>query len=208
MVIQLHDRRAVVAGLVQKLQHALAGFPLMFVGIRHLSEEGELPVAILEIVIAGLVLGTFARQVQAARKIHAAHAAVDYFDLAAAAMMMFEAFHGQHHKPPYLTPQFFTAVTTTAFALFHGKLHARRAKRRYVKLDENGVEVRAGLFRRFSLGWADLDRVHIAQDKAVFHRSDGKHHTIGFRLLGNHEEVRKQLAEHARAAGVSTAEVS
>jgi hypothetical protein len=208
MVIQLHDRKVVVAGLVQKLQHALAGFPLLLLGVRHLSEEGEMPIAILEIVIAGLVLATFARQVHAARKSHAAHSRVDYFDLAAAAMMMFEAFYGHHHKPPYLTPQFFTAVTTTAVALFHGKLHARRAKRRYVKLDENGVEVRTGLFRRFSLGWADLDRVHIAQDKAVFHLTDGKRHTIGFRMLGNHEEVRKHLADHALAAGVNMEKVS
>ncbi|HKE25553.1 MAG TPA: hypothetical protein VKB88_24515 [Bryobacteraceae bacterium] len=61
-MIHLHDRKAVAAGLLQKLQHALAGFPLLFLGFRHFSEEGELPIAILEIVIAALVLGTFVRQ--------------------------------------------------------------------------------------------------------------------------------------------------
>jgi len=208
MIVHLHDRRVVAAGLVQKLQHALAGFPLLFVGVRHLGEEGELPIAILEIVIAVLVLGTFARQVHAAGKKHASHAKVDWFDLAAAAMMMFEAFHGVHHKPFYMRVQFVSAVTTAGLALLHGKLHARRAKKRYVKLDENGMEVRMGLWSRFSLGWAELDRIHLGQDKAVFHRNDGKQHTIGFRLLDNHEEVRKHISDHARAAGVSTETVS
>jgi len=208
MVILLHDRRVVAAGLVQKLQHALAGFPLLLLGIRHFSEEGELPLAILEIVVAALVLGTFARQAYAAGQKHAHHTRVEWFDLAAAAMMMFEAFYGPHHKPPYATPQFWTAVALTAVALFHGRLHARREKRRYVKLDENGVEVRTSRFRRFSVGWAELERIHIGEDRAVFHRSDGKQHTIGFRMLGNHDEVRKQLSDHARAAGVSMETVS
>jgi hypothetical protein len=186
----------------------VAGFPLLMIGIKHLSEEGERPIAILEIVIAALVLGTFARQVHAATKSHQSHSKVDWFDLAAAAMMMFEAFFGHHHKPPYATPAFWTALATIGIALFHGKLHARRARRRYVKLDENGVEARTSRFRRFSLAWTDLDRIHIARDKAVFHRSDGKQHTIGLRMLGNHEEVRKHIADHARAAGVNMETIS
>ena len=208
MVVHLHDRRVVAAGLVQKLQHAIAGFPLLFLGIQHLGEEGELPVAILEIAIAVLVLATFARELRAATKTHASHAKVDWFDLAAAAMMMFESLHGVHHKPFYLRAPFVAAVFTTAIALLHGKIHARQAKKRYVKLDEKGLEARMGLFRRFSLGWDELDRIHIAQDKAVFHRNDGKRHTIGLRMLGNHEEVRKHISDHAHAAGVSMEKVS
>jgi hypothetical protein len=208
MVIHLHDRKAVAVGLVLKLEHALAGFPMLFLGIRHFSEEGELPIAVLEIVIAALVLGTFARHAYAAGQKHAHHSRVDWFDLAAAAMMLFEAFHGPHHKPPYATPQFWTAVTLSPLALFHGKLHAWREKRGYVKLDQNGVEVRTSRFRRFSVGWAELDRIHIGEHRAVFHRSDGKQHTIGFRMLGNHDEVRKHLSDHARAAGVSMETVS
>jgi hypothetical protein len=193
---------------VQKLQHAVAGFPLLFLGIQHLGEEGELPVAMLEIVIAVLVLGTFARELRAATKTHASHSKVDWFDLAAAAMMMFESFHGVHHKAFYLRAPFVAAVVTAGIALLHGKIHARHAKKRYVKLDENGLEARMGLFRRFSLGWAELDRIHLAHDKAVFHRNDGKQHTIGFRMLGNHEEVRKHISDHAQAAGVSMNRVS
>jgi len=203
MIVHLHDRRVVAMGLLQKLQHALAGFPLLIVGLRNLSEEGEILIAILEIVIAILVLATFARQLYAAGQKHPSHSHVDWFDLAAAGMLMFEAFHGVHHKPPYERAQFWAAVATLAIALSHGKLHAWRAKRRYLKLDESGVELRGGPFRRFTLGWADVHRVHIAQDKAVFHRSDGKRHTIGFRMLGNDAEVRKHISDHARAAGVN-----
>jgi hypothetical protein len=208
MVIHLHDRRVQAAGLVQKLQHALAGFPLLIVGFQKVTSGEEVPIAMLELAIAILVLGTFARQVHAASQKHVGHSRIDWFDMAAAAMLMFEAFHGHHHKPPYLTPQFATAVASVAIALFHGKLHERRLRRRYVKLDENGVEVRSSLFRKFSLGWADLDRIHLSEHKAVFHRSDGKQHTIALRMLHNDEEVRKHLEDHARAAGVSLNTIS
>jgi hypothetical protein len=208
MIVHLHDRRFVAMGLLQKLQHAVAGFPLLMIGIHNLSEEGEILIAILEIAIAVLVLATFARQLHAAGKKHTSHSVVDWFDLAAAGMLMFEAFHGVHHKPPYERAQFWAAVTTLAIALSHGKLHTWRARRRYVKLDESGVELRGGFFQRFTLGWEEVHRLHIAQDKAVFHRSDGKRHTIGFRMLGNDEEVRKHISDHARAAGVNTETVS
>lgn len=210
MIIHLHDRRVQLADLVSKLQHASAGFPLLLVGLGKLGEEAERPIAILEITIAALVLGTFAREVWAARKHHhSSHSAIGWFDLAAAAMMMFEAFHGHHSgKPGYLRPQFFSGLATLVLALFHGRLHARNARRRYVKLDESGVEVRTGPFGKFALGWADLDRIHMAHDKAVFHRSDGKRHTIRLRMLGNHDEVRKHISEHARAAGVSMETIS
>jgi hypothetical protein len=60
MIIHLHDRRVQAADLVSKLQHASAGFPLLLVGLGKLGEEAERPIAILEITIAALVLGTVA----------------------------------------------------------------------------------------------------------------------------------------------------
>jgi hypothetical protein len=210
VVIHLHDRRFVAADLITKLQHASAGFPLLFVGLHNLAEEAERPLAFLEITIAVLVLSTFAREVWAARKHHhGAHSSIGWFDLAAAGMMMFEAFHGHHSgKPGYLRPQFFSAMVTLALALFHGRFHSWRANRRYVKLDEKGLEARSSRFRRFSLVWSELDRIHIARQKAVFHRSDGRRHTLRLQFLANHDEVRKHLVDHARAAGVSLNTIS
>jgi len=189
--------------LVLKLQHACAGFPLLMVGLGKLGDAAERPIAILEVTIAVLVLGAFARDAWAARKHHHVHDSVGWFDLAAAAMMMFEAFHGAHHKPGYLRPQFFSAIVTLALALFHSRFHAYKARKRYVKLDENGLEARTGPFRKFSLGWADVHRVHLAHDHAAFHRRDGKQHKITLRMIHNHEEIRKHISDHARAAGVS-----
>jgi hypothetical protein len=209
VIIHLHDRRVVAADLLSKFQHAWAGFPLLYVGLSKLADEAERPITILEITIAVLVLVTFAREVRAARKHHDVHSAIGWFDLAAAAMMMFEAFHGHHSgKPGYLRPQFFSAVVTIGLALLHGRLHSWRAKRRYMRLDENGLEARTGRFRKFSFGWADLDHIHMAPNKAVFHRSDGKQHTVRLNMLANHVEVRKHISEHARAAGVTLNTIS
>jgi len=111
--IYLDDKRRETAQLVPKIQHAFGGIPLLMTAIAHLREGIDLPIAGLELAIAVVVLGTFVKDLRAAmrhrRNPHAAgHSVVGWFDLAAGAMLMFEAFHGAHHKPAWLRPQFLT----------------------------------------------------------------------------------------------------
>src|SRR5207248_681459 len=103
--------------------------------------------AILEVVIAAVVLIAFARELRAAAKHAPSHSAIGWFDLAAGIMLLYEAFHGVHHKPAYLRPQFLAGVVTLGLGLVHGRLHAFRQSRRYVKLDETGLEIRTSRFR-------------------------------------------------------------
>jgi hypothetical protein len=133
---------------------------------------------------------------------------VSWFDLAAGGLLLFEAFSGHHNKPGYLRPQFLSGVVTLGLGLLHGRLHTFRQNRRYVKLDEAGVEIRTSRFRRFSLAWADVSSVDMAGTKAVFLRNDGRRHSMRLNLLSNEAEVRRGIAEHARAAGVLAERVS
>src|SRR5262249_27483411 len=157
------DKRRETAQLIPKLQHAFGGIPLLTTAIAHLSEGIDLPIAGLELAIAVIVLGTFLKDLRAAvrhrRNAHAGHhSVVGWFDLAAGAMLMFEAFHGAHHKPAYMRPQFLAALSTLGLGLLHPRLHSIRHKRRYLKLDESGVEYKPRPFVRWHLDWKDIDR--------------------------------------------------
>lgn len=207
MVIHLHDKRRELAQWPQKVQHAVAGFPLLFTGVQNLAEEAERPVAILEIVIAVLVLGALAAELRAARH-HAKagtqhHPAFGWFDLAAGAMLIFEAFHGAVHKPGYLRPQFLSGVTAIALGFFHKRLNSFHQRRRYLKLDESGVEYRGGRFRRFSAAWPEIEAVTIDGKRVEFQWKAGRRRRIALTRYGNADAIRQALSDHARAAGIS-----
>ena len=204
MILHLDDHRWKIADLVSKLQHVTAGVPLLLVALGKLGEEAERPMALVEIAIVMGVLVTFARDVHAARKHHGAHSSIGWFDIAAGILLIYEAFHGAHHKPGYLRPQFLSGVVTLGLGLLHGRLKAIHHRRRRIELDDRGLDIRVSRFRRLSLAWADLDSVDVSGNKAIFVRKDGRRHTFRLNLLANHDEVRKGIAEHARAAGVTT----
>jgi len=204
VTIYLEDRRVHAADWIQKFQHLLAGVPLLMVGIGKLAEGSEISMALLEITIAFGVFVTFAKEAYTASKgRHAAsHSPISWFDLAAGILLIFEAFHGHRVKPGYLRPQFLSGVVTLMLGLVHGRLHARRSRRRYLKLDESGLEFRNGPFRRFAFAWSDLASVDLAGKRAVFFRKDGGQRTLRLTHIINRGEVHQALTDHVRAAGL------
>ena len=200
--IYLDDKRRETAEIIPKLQHAFAGLPLLMTAVDHLREGVDLPVASLELIIAVVVLGTFVKDLRAAVRhrfhAHAAHSVVGWFDLAAGAMLMFEAFHGAHHKPAYLRPQFLTALVTIGLGLLHPQLHAARHKRRYLKLDESGVDYRPHRFRRWHMDWKEIDRIEWRPGKAVLHQANGRTRTINLRTFHNADAIREAFIDHER----------
>src|SRR5262249_36210214 len=152
------DRRKDMAEMLPKLQHLLGGLPLLMTGLENLQDGGERMLALFEIVLASVLLVTFVKELRIAlrHKKHEpghAHSPFGWFDLVAGAMLIFEAFHTPHHKAAYLRPQFLSGVVTIAFGALHGRLHRLHQKRRYLKLDENGLEFRFNQFRQLRLSW-------------------------------------------------------
>jgi len=179
VTIYLDDRRRQAADWIQKLQHLLAGVPLLIVGVSKLAEGSEIAMAMLEVAITLGVFATFAKEAYTASKgSHAtSHSSIGWFDLAAGVLLIFEAFHGHHVKPGYLRPQFLSGVLTLTLGLVHGRLEARRSRRRYLKLDESGVT-------------------------AVFVSKDGGRRTLRLTHSINRDEVQQALTHHVRAAGL------
>src|SRR5262249_39815841 len=155
----LEDHRRETAQLVPKFQHFIGSVPLLMTGWAHLSEGVDRPIALLEIAIGLIVLSTFIKEVRAALRTrrlgHSGHSAFGWFDLAAGGMLLFEAFHSPHIKPAYMRPQFLSGVLTIGLGMFHPRLHAFHRRRRYLALDESGMQFRLGPFRRLNLRWTE-----------------------------------------------------
>jgi hypothetical protein len=206
--IYLEDRRREAARLMTKIQHLVGGLPLLLTGIQNFKEGVERPLAVLEIGIAVVLLVTFARDAMALRRHnhakHTTHSGYDWFDLASGVLLLFEAFHSPHQKPAYLRPQFFTGVVMLGFGVLHGRLHTRQEQRRYLKLDNRGLEVRLGPFRRFAIARQNLKSMQLSETSVVLHQVDGKSRTVPLARMRNSAEIRQGLTEYARAAGVRT----
>jgi hypothetical protein len=202
VIVYLDDKRRDFAQIVTKIQHATAGIPLLLLGLEKLSHGDELAIAIAEIVIAILVLGTFVLELRATVKhhkhgaSHAYHPKVGWFDLAAGVLLIYEAFHTAHgHKPGYLRPQFFSGVFVIVIGLLHAKIAHAAGKRRYLKVDDDGVEYKVVL-RGWSIAWADLASITLSDDHVVFVTTAGRRHTVNLRRFHNHDAVRRALADH------------
>jgi len=206
VIIYLHDKRRQLAAWLPKIQHLVGGMPLLLSGVQKLGDETERPMAIVEIAVASIVLAAFIRELHAEIRAHGrpVHSPFGWFDLAAGGLLIFEAFHGAHTKPGYMRPPFLSGVLTIALGLFHVRFHEFIARRRYLKIDEDGLEFRVARVRRLVLSWQDLDSVDLAGSHAAFYRTDGRCHKVRLNLFHNQDEVRQGITDQARAAGVPT----
>ena len=208
MIVYLDDKRRPLVDLAAKLQHAVAGVPLLFIGVEKLVEGVELPVALVETGIALAVLLTFALEGRAVKQHHNnpggehAHPRVGWFDLAAGVLLIFEAFHSPHHKPGYLRPQFLAGIVTLSLGIFHGPLQHAKQHRRRLEIDDSGVKLRMAPFRRWSVKWEDLVSVDVTAGHAVFELTNGRKHSINLKRFHNAEAVRQAISAHTRVTGL------
>jgi hypothetical protein len=212
LTIYLDDRRRRAAGWISKIQHVIAGIPLLIVGIeKFAADAAERPIATLEIAIALAVLVAFVRELRAefrqSKSEHgeATHSRFAWFDLAAGALLIFEAFHGHHTKPGYLRPQFYSGLVAIGLGLFHHRLQRLQQRRRYLKLDETGIEFRFGPFRKLDLKWNELASMDLNEQKVVLHRTDGRSHSIRLSWFRNSEAAYRALCGNPAAAALVAA---
>jgi hypothetical protein len=163
--------------------------------------------ALLEIAIAIVLFAAFIKEVRTARrhaaKPHGSHPGVGWFDLAAGALLIFEAFHGAHHgKPGYLRPQFLSGLVAIALGVFHSRIHHLHQRRRYLKVDDTGLEFRLPPFRKVSAQWSDVASVDLGPSHATLHLHDGSRRKIALGRFRNSDELRRGIADHAGPAGL------
>jgi hypothetical protein len=102
-------------------------------------------------------------------------------------------------KPFYFRATFLTGVVTVILGLLHHRLHARKAKRRYFRIDDDGIEYKVP-FRGWSIAWDQLASVDVTAKEAVFETAGGKRHTVNLGRLHNHDAVRRAVIDHPGAA--------
>jgi hypothetical protein len=125
------------------------------------------------------------------------HHGVDWVDIAAGFVLVAEAlehWHLTHHLP---RPTILTAISTFALGLFHGRLASKRARRRVLRITEDGLFVAGRPFkaRRLDAAWDELSSIDVGARWAVVTTRAGRTRKLDLDDLEDAARVRGALTE-------------
>jgi hypothetical protein len=203
-LVPIQSRRRELAQIIQKLQHVVPAAPLLFQGVTRLQHEPHgwsLLLAVAEVGISVLVLGTFIRHLRSTRSHadddhgHAGDGAhgVDWIDLAIGVMLGIEVWAHWYETGHVKRPTVLMAVGIFVVGLLHGRIAARAGRRLALKIDDAGVAIGGRPFRNFAATWQELADVVIEPQRARLVRRDGKTREIDLQDLRNAADVRAAL---------------
>lgn len=146
-VLRVQSRRAARMRKAQVAQHVIAAFVLVNAGIEHGASS---PLAIAEIIAGGLLVLSVLRE----RRQAGHHHGVAWVEFAGAAMVAVEAVEktkGPHHVS-FILLSFIQPLILFMFAMFDAQItHAR-----YLKADDDSLEMRLRLLFRRRIPWAKI----------------------------------------------------
>ncbi|HEX8693914.1 MAG TPA: hypothetical protein VF746_15940 [Longimicrobium sp.] len=205
VVIPLRDRREHFAAALELLTQGFAAFTILSAGLDALRAAGaDRTLGYVELAAGVLLLGAIVREVRALRRGEGQDAAVSWVNLFAAAVIFVEVWQRVDAGGKFSRPTFLTGVITLLMGFVQPRLVQRRARKRLIRMDGEGVAYRAGPLRRFDLQWSQVESVALEPARLRFHLAGGRKRSINLRFLHNGAEVAAAVADAAARAGVRT----
>jgi hypothetical protein len=209
VAVPLQSRRRRRGSVAQKINHIVPAFSLAAGGGQLLmsgARGAELALAFAELVTSALFIAGIVRDVRASRRPAGdrdhAHG-IDWTDVFAAGMLLAEAAERWHVRHRVPGPTLLTAAATLGVGLFHGRLAARRQRRRSLRITAEGVWVGGRPFRSWSAPWHDIATIEVGERDAEIRTRTGRRRRIDLLDMENAADVRAALIEaRARVAGV------
>jgi hypothetical protein len=211
VTISLDDKRRRLGMWWQKLQHVIGGAPLLLAGVHRLENpsSGGHWLAIAEVVFATLLLALFVRDVREEAARHTKNRSLaepftrphqqtgpEWFDVVAGALLIVEAALSTHpgSKPLYERAIFYLGLSTVLTGLARGALENLSWKRRFIRVDDDGVHVRLSRFRKFDAAWTDVVDIRLGERNAIVVTKSGSH-TIPLSRYLNSRAITDALAD-------------
>jgi hypothetical protein len=208
IVVPLRSKRLERAKAVQKLNHAVPALGLLFAGQQAIARghEGigfylglfELASAFVLIALTLRELRRVLRPSQHAQPTHHVHG-IDWVDIAAGFVLVAEALEHWHVTHHVQRPTLLSAIATFALGLSHGRIAAARARKRVLRVDDNGIFVAGRPFkvRKLDVRWSEVASVEVAERWGVITTRSGRARKLDLPDLEGEQHVRHALL-HAR----------
>ena len=185
--VPLRTRRLQRAQLIQKMQHAAPSLVLLSDGLTRIGsgEPGfSLALGVIEVVTSVTVIGMVGRGIARLRQgtaptAHQSHGAVDWIDIAIAAMLVVEGVMHREETGHFPRPTILLAAVMFTLGLFHGRITSFAQKRRSMHVSADGISIPGRLpFTRLTLPWAQVASVDFKDGVALIVATDGQQRRV------------------------------
>jgi len=199
VTIYIRSKRVKRAERAQMLQHGLAGFTLLMDGVervqRHLSLE-SLSLGLVDLLVCAALVLIIRRELRGSKPSeHGTKHSLGWVDITAAVLLMTEVFQRVYESHKFSRPNFIVAVITLLAGLFHGRIEQFKSQRRFVRLNEQGIDARFSPVRRLKVLWSEILSVRFEESLIRFEGKDGFQKDIKLRDFENASEVTRAVKE-------------
>jgi hypothetical protein len=202
-ILVVHSRVAERVKRGQTVQHVLAALLLANAAIGHLQTPDSHAIVLPALEIAAsvaLILAAIREKLRHSRG--AGHEKVAWLEIAGAAMGFVEAFQRleerQHHHLSFLILSFLQPVILLVFAFFDARVWSQR----YVKVDDDGFEIRLRRWRRRVL-WENVQSFRMREKAVEFTLGTGRKRTIKLRDAKECDQAMAWIEEQLKRRGIA-----
>ena len=209
LIIPLDDRRVRVAERLDLIGHGAATLGLVTAAMDGLPARtaGGTALVAVELAAAAALAVAIRRELRA-RADDAEPAGISWLNLIAAAVLLVQWYVELRGGGKLVSPELLSGIVAGALAFLHPVIQRRRRARRSLRIDDAGITLAFGRFRRFSAAWSDLRAVDATPDALRFVTADGREQHVSLRMLGNRDVVAEAVRAAAERRGVGRTPVS
>jgi hypothetical protein len=197
LIIPLRDRRLKLAERMDLLGHGVAAFGLVTAAMRTLPGDttAQTALAAVELIGAAALAGALVRELRTRHQERAA--GISWLSLAAAGVLFVEWYAGWSAGGKLVSPALVSGIVTFALAFMHPIIQRRRDEKWSLRMDDDGISLRAGRFRRAAARWAELRSVDATRDAVRLVTADGREQRLSLRMADNRDEIAAAVRDAA-----------
>ncbi|HST60151.1 MAG TPA: hypothetical protein VLK84_15705 [Longimicrobium sp.] len=202
LIIPLDDRRARLAERMDLVGHGTAALGLLSAAMGGLPArtEGATALVAVQLAAAAALAVAIVRELRSRDKAELPR--ISWLNLIAAAVLLFPWYMELRGGGKAFSPALVSGIVAGGLAFLHPVIQRRRRSRYVMRIDDAGLTLAWGPFRRISAAWGDLRAVEATPDALRLVMADGREQRVRLRMLGNRVEVASAVASAADQKGV------
>jgi hypothetical protein len=198
LIIPVRDRRLKVAERMDLFGHGVAAFGLL-TAARHTMPGGtpaQTALAGVELIGAAALAGAIVRELRT--RAEDRPAGISWLNLAAAGVLFVEWYARWSAGGKLVSPPLVSGIVALALAFLHPLAQRRRRDKWSLRIDDDGILLRAGRFRRAAAPWSELRGVDATRDTVRLVTADGREQRLSLRTIENRDEIAAAVTNAAR----------
>jgi hypothetical protein len=198
LIIPIRDRRLKLVERMDLFGHGVAAFGLLTAAMD--AGTGGTPaqtaLVAVEFLGAAALAGAIVREVRGRDEHRPAR--ISWLNLAAAAVLFVEWYAQWSAGGKLISPPLASGFTALALAFLHPLIQRRRREKWSLRVDDGGISLRTGRFRRAEARWSELCTVDSTRDAVRLVTADGREQRLSLRMATNRDEIAAAVTDAAR----------